>query len=139
VTRYLVGAAFFIASILLLTFISFGPTACTITTTGDDAGSTSGDGSSCTIAGETVGDQCQVIETAFCMRQISGCDVQESLSQCVSDALPACCASTAICNQVATSCDTAINQCASDFSMLDCNSIVTGASPTSCMGIPTPQ
>jgi hypothetical protein len=138
VTKLLLGAAFFLASMLLLTAISFGPTACTITTTGDDAG-TGSDGASCAAAGETVGDQCQIIETAFCMRQISGCDVQESLSQCISDALPSCCASNDICMSLATSCDTAVSQCASDFSMLDCNSIVTGATPTSCMGIPTPQ
>ena len=137
-TKLLLGAAFMFASVLLLAAISFGPTACTITSTGDDGGS-AGDGASCAAAGETVGDQCQVIETAFCMRAISGCDVQNSLSQCISDSLPTCCASNDICMAAATSCDTAVNQCASDFSMLDCNSIVTGATPTSCMGIPTPQ
>ncbi len=137
-TKFILGALFVLASVFLLAAISFGPTACTITTTGDDGGSST-DGTSCVAAGETVGDQCQKIETAFCTRQSSGCDVQEELSQCVSDALPGCCASNDICNMAATSCDSAIAQCVSDFSSLDCNSIVTGVSPSSCSGIPTPQ
>src|SRR5271170_2433657 len=128
-----------LASILLLAAISFGPTACTLGPVGDDAGATTSDGATCTTAGETVGDQCQRIETAFCMRAMMGCDIQESLSQCISDSLPVCCASNDICMMIATSCDTAVAQCASDFSMLDCNSIATGATPTSCMGLPTPQ
>ncbi len=136
--KFLLGACFFLASILLLAAISFGPTACTITTNGDDGG-TSSDGASCAAAGETVGDQCQIIEEAFCMNAISTCGVVETLSQCISDALPICCASNDICMMQATSCDTAVKQCASDFSMLDCNSVATGATPTSCMGLPTPQ
>ncbi len=134
----IVGAIVSVASTVVLASISFSPVACTITTTGDDGGTSDG-ATGCVSTGQTVGDQCQIIETAFCTRAISGCAVSETLSQCISDAIPVCCASNDICMMAATSCDTAVNQCASDFSMLDCNSIVTGATPTSCMGIPTPQ
>jgi len=101
-------------------------------------GSDAGAASDAPAATGTVQDQCTKIMTAYCQRE-SDCldpDFPGSISQCITDRVATCCVGSTQCNSAAQTPDTYITACVNDIASLDCNSVATDVSPTSCLGLP---
>jgi hypothetical protein len=106
--------------------------ACTITTTPDDAGTTT------TATTETVEYQCTAIGTAVCQAlPMCAIPMSSTLSDCISSYVATCCTS-ATCSEVAESSDSVLQACIAAYQqpLLDCNALTTSVVPAACTDVP---
>jgi hypothetical protein len=92
--------------------------------------------SSSSKGGETVGDQCSRVLTAFCSRG-TACGAQVG-NDCVASGVANCCGGQ--CTQAAVSADTDVDSCAQAMGTIDCTAFnspttVASAIPGVCQGV----
>jgi hypothetical protein len=98
---------------------------------GDDGGAAD------TGPAQTVGTQCTAVITEFCA-QYPRCALDDSISDCVANNMPACCSTGDTCDQVSTSTEGDVATCKTDIDNLDCNFIANMALAPSCQGLVHP-
>jgi hypothetical protein len=105
--------------------------ACTIKTSGSDAGAIDS-----ATGSQSIGDQCTAIATEFCAQAINRCGITGfTLNDCITNDVPMCCAGS-VCGETSLSSPTAIAACRNAIDALDCNFIVNSTLPPACAGVP---